>query len=233
MFAHLTFVALDLLHAHTGVRRDRENQLRDLHCVRLPVIRIAVEADRRVLRIAAEDERARADRILVDIGSFAGLQQLVRVFTREDRRVFHRQILDERCVDFLQRELDRVRVDLFDAGDQLVEAHVREVRELDRVSLTERLVRVQHALEREHHVVRVEFARRLEERGGLELHAVAQMERVGLAVRRDVPLFCQARLDFRAAAFEFDEAVINGERVGREVDASRVLGRVETRWTAF
>ena len=82
-------------------------------------------------------------------------------------------------------------------------------------------------------VVRVEFAGRLEVRRGLELHAMTQMERVRQAIGRHVPLFRETRLDFRAAALEFDEAVIDGERVRGEIGARGVLGGIETGRTAF
>jgi hypothetical protein len=59
------------------------------------------------------------------------------------------------------------------------------------------------------------------------------MEGVGLAVGRDIPAFGEARLDLGAAALELDEAVVDGERVGREVSARGVLGWVKTRRAAF
>ena len=101
--------------------------------------------------------------------------------------------------------LHRVRVDLFDLRDLLVEAQVGEIRELHRIRFVERLVRVEHPLESEDDVIRVEFARRLEVRRGLELHAVAQMERVGQAVRRDIPLFARPGSSIGAAVRELDE----------------------------
>ena len=62
---------------------------------------------------------------------------------------------------------------------------------------------------------------------------MTQMERVRLAVGGDVPLFGETRFDLGAAALEFDEAVVHGERVSREIGARRVLGRIETRRAAF
>jgi len=62
---------------------------------------------------------------------------------------------------------------------------------------------------------------------------MTQMERVGFAVSRDIPLFGEAGFDFRAAAFEFDETVVDGERIRCEIDARGVLGRIEARGTAF
>lgn len=62
---------------------------------------------------------------------------------------------------------------------------------------------------------------------------MAQMERVGLAIGGNVPLFGKARLDLGAAALEFDETVIDGKRIRREIGTRGVLGRIETRGTAF
>ncbi|MNM76769.1 hypothetical protein D3C81_886010 [compost metagenome] len=124
-------------------------------------------------------------------------------------------------------------VDLLHLGDVGVHAHVGEVGELGGVRLAERVVLVEHAVEGEQHVVGVEVAGRLEVVGGVELHALAQVEGVGLAVIGYVPLFRQPRDDLGAAALELGEAVEHGFRGSVEIGAGGVLARIEARRTAF
>ncbi len=79
-----------------------------------------------------------------------------------------------------------------------VQAHVRCVGELSGIGLVERVVLVDHALDREDHVVGVEVAAGLEVVGGVELHTLAQLEGVGQAIGRHRPRFGQAGLDIGA-----------------------------------
>jgi len=64
-------------------------------------------------------------------------------------------------------------------------------------------------LEAEDHVIGVEIARWLEGAVVVPLHALAQMEGIDLAVRRNLPLLGQARHDLGATALEFDDAVVD------------------------
>ncbi|MCY1412703.1 hypothetical protein D9M68_532390 [compost metagenome] len=124
-------------------------------------------------------------------------------------------------------------VDFLHLGDVGVHAHVGEVGELGGVRLAERVVLVEHALEGEQHVVGVELAGRLEVVGGVELHALAQVEGVGLAVIGDVPFLRQPGDDLGAAALELGEAVEDRLGGGVEVGAGGVLAGIEAGGAAF
>ncbi len=199
----------------------------------MPVVLVALEADLRVLLVLAEHERASADRLLVDVGGLAVLEQLVGVFGGLDRGEAHGQVLDECGVDFVEGELDSLFVELLQFGDVLVHAHVGEVRELGGVGLAERVVLVEHAVEGEQHVVGVEVAGGLEVVGGVELDPFAQVEGVGLSVVGDFPLGCQTRDDGSTATFKLGQAVEHGLSRGVEVSPCGVLPRVEAGRAAF
>ncbi|KPW64833.1 hypothetical protein ALO78_200063 [Pseudomonas amygdali pv. ciccaronei] len=231
--ADLTFASLELLHAHCGIAADREDQIVDLHVLGLPVLGVARVTDLRVFLVAFEDERASADRLLVQLLGLAFLEQFVCVLGGLDRREAHGQVLHERSVNVVQGELDGQWVDFLDALDRCVQAHVSEVGRFGRVGLAERMVGVEQAVEREQHVVRVECASRSEIVRGVELHAVAQVKRVGQAIRRDVPASSQAWLHFRAATLELGQAVEDGFGRGIEVGAAGVLTGVETGRAGF
>ncbi len=223
----LALAGLELLRAHRGVGVDREDEVVDLHVFGFPVVLVALEADLRILLVAAQDERPGTDRLLVDLLWLAGLEQLPGVLGGLDRGDVHRQVLDEGGVDLVEGELHPVLVELLDPGDVLVQAHVGEVGKLGGVGLAERMILVEHAFEGEQHVVGIEFAGRLEVVGAVELHTLAQVEGVGLAVVADVPAFRQGRDCPGAAALELDEAVEQGDRGRVVVGAGGVLGGIE------
>jgi hypothetical protein len=87
-------------------------------------------------------------------------------------------------------------------------------------------------LDHEDEVVGVEVARRLEGAGVVPLHALAQAEGVGQAVRRDVPFLGERRLDLGAAALELHDGVVD-LGVGIEGGAGRVDARREILGAAF
>ncbi|MCY1289593.1 hypothetical protein D9M70_386900 [compost metagenome] len=229
----LAFIGLELLHAYRRIGADREDQVVDLHILGFPVVLVAGETDLRVLLVTLEHEGAGADRLLVDVRGLALFQQLVGIFGGLDRGEAHRQVLDEGSVDTGQGELDGMVVDLLHLGDVRVHAHVGEVGEFGGVGLTERVLLVEHALEGEQHVVGVEFAGRLEVLGGVELHALAQVEGVVEAVGGNLPLLGQARDHGGAATLELGQAVEDGFRGSVEIGAGGVLARVEACGTAF
>ena len=229
----LAFAGLELLHTHRSVGVDGENQVVDLHLIRLPVFLVALEADHRILLVAAEHEWASANGLLIDVGSLAGLEQAVGVFGGLDRGKAHRQVLDEGSVDFVEAELDGHVVEFFDLGDVRVHAHVGEVGELRRVGFAERVVLVEHALEGEQHVIRVEVAARREVFGGVEFHLWTQVKGVAQAVFADIPLLGEARDHFSAATLELAQAVKHGFSGSIEIGAGGVQARVEPGGAAF
>jgi len=229
----LALVLLELLDAYRGVGGDGEDQVVDLDVFWLPVVLVAGIADVRVFLVALEHKRAGADRFLVDVGRLAFLEQLVGVLGGLDGGKVHRHVLDKRGIDRVQGELDGLVIDLFHLGDVFIHAHVGEIREFGGVGLTERHVLVEHAVEREEHVVGIEITGRLEVRRGVELDAIAQVEGPCQVIRRDIPAGSQAGLHLGAATFELAQTVKDG--LGRciEVSTSGVLARVKTCRAAF
>ena len=183
--------------------------------------------------VTLEYKRACAHRFLVDVRRFAFFQQFFGVLGRLHRGKAHGQVLNERGIDPVERELDGLVVDFLHLGDVFIHAHVGEVREFGRVSLAERHVLVEHAGEGEDHVVCIEFAGGLEVRGGVELDPVTQMEGVGQVVGGNVPARGEAGFNLGAAAFELAQTVVDGLGRGIEVGPGGVLARVKTGWTAF
>ncbi|ELS26429.1 hypothetical protein ppKF707_2934 [Metapseudomonas furukawaii] len=223
----LALAGLELLRAHRSVGVDGEDQVVDLHVLGLPVVLVAGEADLCVLLVALEHEGTGADGLLVDVGGLAGLEQLVGVLGGLDGGEVHRQVLDEGRVHLVEGEGHGQVIELFHLGDVRVQAHVGEVGELGGVRLAEGVLLVEHALEGEDHVIGIEVAARLEVRGGVELHAGAQVEDVALAVLADVPGAGQGGFHLGAAAFELGQPVEEGFRGGVEIGAGGVLARVE------
>ncbi|MNB91123.1 hypothetical protein D3C75_381980 [compost metagenome] len=224
----LALVLLQLLDAYRRVGGDGEDQVVDLDVVRLPVVLVPCVADVGVFLVALEHERAGADRLLVDVGCLAFLEQLGSVLGGLDRGEAHGHVLDERGINVLEGELDSFVVDFIDLGDVGVHPHVGEVREFGRVRFAERIILVNHAIKGEQHVVGVELTSRFEIRGSVELDAFTQVEGVGQAVIGNVPLGRQPRNHGGAATFELGEAVEHGFCRGVEVGSGGVLTWIET-----
>ena len=229
----LALVLLELLDTYRRVGGDGKDQVVDLDVFRLPVVLVAGVADVRVFLVALEHKRAGADRLLVDIGHFAFLEQLVGVLGGLDGGKTHGQVLDKCGIDRVQGELDGLVIDLFHLGDVFIHAHVGEIREFGGVGLTERHVLVEHAVEREEHVISIEIAGRLEVRRGVELDAITQVEGPCQVIRRDIPAGRQAGFNLGTATFELAQTVVDG--LGRRIEVSTggVLARVKTRRAAF
>ncbi len=227
----MALTLLQLRPAHRGVRRDREDQVVDLRLA-APELRERLVADDRVLDVSVEIERAGADRLLVDLLGRSGLEHRVGVLLRLHARVFHREVGQERRLGLFERDAHRVVVDLLDGLQQLRHAHVVEVRMVGARHLEVRVRLLPLPLDREDHVVGVEVARRLAGAVVVPLDALAQVERVDLAVRRDVPALGEAGHDGGAAALEIDDAAVD-LAVGVERRAGRVDRGVEVLGTAF
>src|SRR5690606_31469467 len=89
------------------------------------------------------------------------------------------------------------------------------------------------ALEAEQHVVSVEIAGRGEIVGGVELHALAQVESIFQAVFGNVIALGQAGLGGRGALGELHQAVVDRTRGSVEGGAGSVWRRVEALRRAF
>jgi hypothetical protein len=92
---------------------------------------------------------------------------------------------------------------------------------------------VDHALDGEDHVVGSHVAAGLEVLGGVELHALAQLEGVGQPVGGNGPGLCQAGLDIGAALLELRQSVEHRVACGVEGGARRVLRGVKALGAAF
>ena len=222
---HMAFTLLQLGPAHRGVRRDREDEVVDLRLA-APELRERLVADDRVLDVAVQVERAGADRFLVDLLGSSRLEHRIGVLLRLHAGIFHREIRQERRLGLLERDPDRVVVDLLHRLQQLGHAHVVEVRVVRARDLEIGIGFLPLALDREDHVVRIEVARRLEGAMVVPLHALAQVERVDLAVRGDFPLLGEAGHDRGAAALEVDDAAVD-LAVGVERRAGGIDGGIE------
>ncbi len=71
------------------------------------------------------------------------------------------------------------------------------------------VVFIQLALKGEHHIIRIEVARRFEIFGGLPLHTFAQVEGVSFTVFTDIPLLCQRSVQFGGADSELNQSVVD------------------------
>ena len=222
----LAFAGLQLLVAHRGIGRDREHQIVD-RCLAAPVVGVGLVADHRVLLVVDELERPGADRLEVELLGRAGLHHLVGVLRRHDRGEVHRDVGDERRLRRRSVNLTVMVVDLLDRLEQVAHVHAGEVFVRAARDLVVGMVRVELPLEREHHVVGVEVARRREALGGLPLHARAQLEGVDRGRRRRRAALGQAGHGLGAAALELDQPVV--DRLGRGIEggAGGVQLRVE------
>ena len=206
---HVAFALLELRPADRCVRSDGEHEVVDLRLA-VPVLRERLVADDGVLLVLDEGERTGADRLLVDLLGRAGLQHGVGIFLRLDRRAHSMARFDEeRRLGLVERDLDRVIIDLLDRLQQLGHAHVAEIGVVRARDLEVRVVLLPLTLEHEHDVVGVHVAGRLEVLVGMPLGVLAEMEGVDRAVGRDVPLLGEAGDDLGAAALEVDDVVVD------------------------
>ena len=183
-------------------------------------------ADDRVLLVADELEGPGADRILVDHLGRAGLQHRIHVFRGMDGGEVHGQIGDEGRVRLLQRDLDRVVVDLVDRLQQVGHAHVVEIVIGAAGDLGIGIGGLPHAVEGGDHVIRIEIARRLERLVAVEFDVLAQVENVGEPVVRHFPFLGQRRDDRGRPRLELDQPV--EDRIGGvEAGAGGVDLRIE------
>ncbi|MCY1451419.1 hypothetical protein D9M71_682860 [compost metagenome] len=111
--------------------------------------------------------------------------------------------------------------------EQAFEGHAFEIRITNTGLVVPRVGRVELAAQAPQHVVGVEVAGRLEVLGGVELHALAQVEGVGQAIWRNVPAVGQGRLDVGGTGLEVDQAVEQRFGGGIESYPSGVLDNIE------
>src|SRR6056297_3902868 len=89
------------------------------------------------------------------------------------------------------------------------------------------------ALEREHHVICVEIARRREHVARMKSNALAQREGVDEAVLGDFPAFGEGGLDVGGARGELHKLVVDLPARGIEGRARGIERGIEALWRAF
>ena len=228
----MALAGLELLVAHVGIGRDREDQVVDLGLAG-PVVRMGLVADHRVLLVGDQLERACADRLQVGLLWHARGVHLLGILGRMDRREVHAQVGDEGGLRYGQSELHRMIVDLLDRLDDVRHVHRLEVLVASARHLVEGMGLVLLAVEAEQHVIGIEIPRRREVLGRVELHVLAQLEGVGEPVVGHVPGFGQGRHDLGGAALELDQAIEDLARRGIEGGARGVERGAEALGAAF
>ena len=218
----MAFAFLQLGPAHRSVRRDGKHQVIDLGLAGV-VLGEGLVTDDGVFLVLDQHERAGTDGLLVNLLGCAGLEHGVGVFLGLHAGVFHGPAGQERCVRLVQGDLDGQVVDFFDRLDQLVHAHVVEVRVVGAGDLEVRMGVFPLTLDGKDDVVRVHVAGGLEVFIAVPLDALAQGEGVFLAVRRDAPALGQARHHRCAATLE-----VNQSAVDLAVGIKRGAGGVDT-----
>lgn len=190
----MAFTGLELLYPHRSVGVDGKDQVVELDAVSalVPVLLVTGVADLGVFLVTLENERTHRPAGCLIWLALPDLSNWPAYSAEWIEAKLMAKFCSMAASGFFQHEPDGIRINLFHLGNVAVHAHVGEIRELGTIGLVERMVLVEHALEREHHVVGVEFTRRLEVVGGVESDTAAQVESVGLAVRADFPLFGQS-----------------------------------------
>ncbi|MNC38375.1 hypothetical protein D3C75_869740 [compost metagenome] len=179
---HLALVGAQFLQAHVAVDGDGEHQ-RIGRRLAAEIVRVGLEADLGVLVVTLEDERAGADRLAVQLGGLARLEQLVAVFGGVDRGEAHGHVPQERCFRAGEGDHHGVIIGLVHRLEQAFEGHAFEVRVADAGLVVPRVRRVELTAQAPQHIIGVEFASGREVVGLVELHPLAQVEGVGQAVR--------------------------------------------------
>jgi hypothetical protein len=113
----------------------------------------------------------------------------------------------ERRFCLVEGETDGGVVELFDALDQVLEAHRFKIREARGRLRMPGVLGVELALEAPEYVIGVQVAAGFEVVGAVEFHPLAQVKSVLGAVGADVPALGQARGDVGGARDEVDQAV--------------------------
>ena len=214
------------MQAHIAVGGDGEDQV-IAGRLATEVVRVGLEAYLGILVIAHEDKRAGADGLVVEVGGFAGLEQLVGVFGRIDGVERHGHVAQEWRFRVVEGDFHRHVVHFFDAFKQILEAHAFKVGITDQRQFVPRVIRVQLALKTPDHIVGVQVSGRFEVIGGMELHAGAQVEGVFKAVGADVPTLGQGRFHIGTAGGKVGQAVEDGFSRGVGANGGGELDDVE------
>jgi len=202
----LALIAVQLLQAHVGIRRDGEDQV--IHSrFAAEVVRVGFVTNHSVFLETAENERAGTNRLAVEFLRRAGLEQLVGVFGRVNRGEAHAQGCEEGGVGMIQSEAHRQRVEGIDLLDQCWQLQRLGVREAALGDLVPRVGRVEHAFKAEAHVFGGQASAWGEILGAVELHIRVQLEGVGQAVRRHFPAVRQTWHQLAAGGIEVHQAV--------------------------
>ena len=128
----------------------------------------------------------------------------------------HCHVGDERCLWAGQDEFDGVIVDLFDRGNQIGHRHAVKIFPCAAGNTVVGVVVQTLTLKAEDHVVCVEVTGWREHVVGMELHALAQVERVFQTVGGCFPAFSQTGDNLGGACLKLCQPVI--DRVRRRIE---------------
>ena len=182
----MTFAGFQLLPTHGGVGGDRINQLGNFRRA-FPVILEPVVSNDRVFLVGNELERTGADRCSIDSFLGTGGLHFIRVFGRHNGSEIHRQVGDKRSIRLVQRELDRVVVDLVDGIKRRAHIHPAEVQVLAAGNTVIRVVFLPLTIEAVEYIVGVEIAGWGEVLVGVPLYASTQFEGIFQTIGRYTP----------------------------------------------
>ena len=210
----LAFVGLEFLQAHVAVGGDGEDQV-VAGRLAAKVIRVGLEANLGVLVVTHENKWPGADRLVVEVGGFAGLEQLVGVFGGVDGVERHGHVAQKRRFRVVESDFYRQVVNFLDALEQVLETHAFKVGVTDQRQFVPRVIRVQLALKTPDHVIGVQGSGRFEIISGVKLYVGTQVKCVFKPVRADVPALGQGGLHIRGAGGKVDQAVEYG--LGRSI----------------
>ncbi|MNS71049.1 hypothetical protein D3C71_1927220 [compost metagenome] len=109
-----------------------------------------------------------------------------------------------------------VIIDFFDFLDQLIQSDVIEIFVITLGDVVIRMLRVFLTQHRENNVVGVKITGRFEVFVAVKFHAFTQRKRIGFAIRRDSPGFCQRRNRGIFDRIKINQTVIKHLRAGNE-----------------
>ena len=229
----VAFARFHFLEAHCRVGGNGEDQVIHFRETRFPILLVGAVADLRVFLVAVKYEGAGTNRLLVELGEFAFFVQFFCIFRRQDGERRHGDLDNQIGVRLLQRHLDRMVIHFLYLGDVFRQACINSVGELSRIGFTEGVFRIEHAIEREYHVVGIEITRWGKGFGGMELHALAQSKGIGQAVFGNIPFLGQGRLYVGCTIDKTDQRVVDGVAAGVERAAAGIHAGVKAFGASF
>ncbi|CAH0319018.1 hypothetical protein SRABI106_04291 [Rahnella aquatilis] len=105
-------------------------------------------------------ERASAYRLAINLFFVAGFDEIRGIFSRKHRCIVRGKMPEKRSVRIIEAKLNGIVVQFFDAFHRMGKLQAVEIRIFFTVYSVVVIIRVDDALEAEHHIVSVHLARR-------------------------------------------------------------------------